>query len=225
MSKSKNNYVGFKGGQTILPKLMSHVPDSKRYFSFFFGSGGLELSQSFNDTSWIIAEKDQALRLKASTMDHVVYNDYQDIVANFDFTSDDFVFCDPPYLLNTRKSGRKYYKNEFNLEDHKKFLNIIKNCKAKVMITHPFCDLYDSFLTDWYKIDFTYMSQSGWFEDGIYLNYLSCSVALKSYKYLGCDRTERQMIKRKRENFCKKFESLSYHEKLAFLKQINCRFI
>lgn len=215
-----NNYTGNKGGQTIKPILANLIPSSRRYFSLFLGGGGLENSKEFVECNWIVSEKNPDLQLKAATSAAVVFSDYKDLIENFNFTSEDFIFCDPPYLLEKRKSGRSYYKHEFSFPEHVVFLNCIRSLKANILITHPECDLYDSMLKGWFKIPFSYMTRKGWFNDCVYLNYLHCSVELVTYKYLGNDRTTRQQIKRKRKNFISKFEKLHFHEQRAIVNDM-----
>jgi site-specific DNA-adenine methylase len=216
-----NNYVGNKGGQGIKEQLFNFVPKSERYFSLFYGMGGFENLPEFKNVNWIISEKDPELLSLASARYHDTYSDYKSIVEKYNFTSADFIFCDPPYLHSTRRNGRAYYKFEWDVYEHKEFLDYISVCGAKVLITHPSCSLYDNCLETWYKHEFRYMSRQGWFEDCIWTNFMPGYVELHDYNYLGQCRTERQQIKRQRANFVSKFNSLPYHQKIAIFKELN----
>lgn len=217
------NYPGNKGGQGIRETLFNYTPACKRYFSLFFGSGGFELRPEFKNIPWIIAEKNPKLQSIATSKDLVTFSDYRDLVANYNFTSDDFIFCDPPYIFETRKNSRRYYKNEFTIHDHEAFLNYIVPSKAKVLITHPKHKLYSTALAVWNCYTLRYMSRAGWFNDAIWCNYTPENVVLFNYNFLGNDRTTRQMIKRKRQNIIRKINALPFHEKMAIFKQLNLK--
>ena len=217
---TSRNYIGNKGGQTILPVLANLIPQSKRYFSFFLGGGGLEFSKDFKHLNWVVSDKALQSQLHASSMAKAVYKSYEALVAENKFTSDDFIFCDPPYLFSTRLSQKQYYIHEFNETDHVQFLLTIIALDSKILITHPQCELYDRYLNGWEKLNFGYQTRGGWFEDCIYVNYDWRNLPLVTYNYLGGNRTTRQQIKRKRQSLVSKFNQLSYHEQQAFLAEI-----
>jgi hypothetical protein len=215
------NYVGNKGGQGIKEQLFNFVPKSERYFSLFYGMGGFENLPEFKNVNWIISEKNPKLQSLAAASNHETYSDYRSIAEKYNFTSADFIFCDPPYLHSTRRNGKTYYKFEWDVYEHKEFLDYISGCSAKVLITHPSCSLYDNCLEAWYKHEFRYMSRQGWFEDCIWTNFIPGYVELHTYNYLGQCRTERQQIKRQRANFLSKFNSLPFHQKMAIFNELN----
>jgi site-specific DNA-adenine methylase len=215
------NYVGNKGGQGIKEQLFNFVPKSERYFSLFYGMGGFENLPEFKKVNWVISEKNQEMQLLAAASGHVTFADYRSLVERYDFTSGDFIFCDPPYLHSTRRNGRSYYKFEFDRVDHAEFLDYIRSCSGKVLITHPMCAIYDNYLKGWYKHEFRYMSRQGWFRDCIWTNFIPGFAELHTYNYLGQCRTERQQIKRRRANFVSRFNSLPFHQKMAIFKELN----
>lgn len=215
------NYVGNKGGQVIFPQLINNIPRSRRYFSLFFGAGGLEKHEVFSKTKWICSEKNTD-NLKYSTPTAaVVYNDYKVLVEQNNFTSDDFIFADPPYMFSTRAAARIYYKYEFTNDQHVEFLNYMISLNAKVMITHPINELYSSMLEPWYKVPFEYHGHKGLFKDSMWLNYNPCDIELINYEFLGVNSTDRQRIKRKRANIIEKLRALPKHELKAILLELN----
>ncbi len=219
------NYTGAKGGQTILPILANHMPKSKRYFSFFLGGGSLEFSRDFKDCKWICSDKSASVQKHFSTSAPgvTVYKSWQQLVENYVFTSDDFIFCDPPYLFETRRTGLKYYQHEFNYENHVEFLDFIGQTQAKVLVTHPKNLLYSSQLSNFRELDFTYNTRNGMFYDCMYMNYNSSTLDLVTYKYLGYNNTDRQRIKRKTNNLITKIKNLSHHERQNLLQQLNLK--
>lgn len=62
------------------------------------------------------------------------------------------LYCDPPYLHSTRVN-KAVYGAEMSLEQHKKFLALVKDCKANVCISGYASDLYDTELADWKRVE------------------------------------------------------------------------
>lgn len=74
-------------------------------------------------------------------------------------TSDVFIYADPPYLLNTRKSN--LYKNEMTDKQHIQLLNKLNLHPGKVMISAYENELYDSILVGWSKVYKNTVAESG----------------------------------------------------------------
>lgn len=71
-----------------------------------------------------------------------------EVIKRFDYP-DVFMYVDPPYLLETRTG--KQYKHEMTVEDHKKLLDLLKESKAKVMLSGYESDIYNETLNGWHK--------------------------------------------------------------------------
>lgn len=65
-------------------------------------------------------------------------------------SKDDLLYLDPPYVRDTRKSGR-LYKHEMTDDQHQKMLELVQNSKAHVVISGYDCKLYDHMLSGWNK--------------------------------------------------------------------------
>lgn len=68
-------------------------------------------------------------------------------------------YVDPPYLLETR--SKRMYACEFDNEDHERLLSILVNFKGYVILSGYQSDLYDERLSDWYKLEFHSVTESG----------------------------------------------------------------
>ena len=216
-----NNYTGNKDFSNVIHFLINRLPKSSRYFSLFFGGGGLEKSVYTAAAHFVCAEKNPAC--KKHEVDEVAtieYFDYQDLIEDNVFTRSDFIFADPPYMLSTRTTGRKYYKFEFTDQDHYTFLSSIDTIDANIMITHPECDLYNEHLSAWSKERFVYMTRAGKFEDCLYTNYQAAALELLNYDCLGVDFIDRQRIKRQRQNVVNKFMNLDDHVRRAIVRDL-----
>lgn len=65
-------------------------------------------------------------------------------------TKDVFIYCDPPYLLGTRK---KYlYKHEMSDKEHEELLKILRFHQGKVLLSGYDSDMYNDYLNGWNKV-------------------------------------------------------------------------
>ncbi|MDD7885756.1 hypothetical protein [Flavivirga sp. 57AJ16] len=212
-------YTGNKNIPGVIEFLINRLPKSERYFSLFMGGAGLENSVYTQDITFYCSEKDKE-QWKNKGKNFVIWECYRSLIEDNVFTSEDFIFADPPYMISTRRSKKKIYKNEFTVPDHIEFLNYMISSTAKIMITHPRCDLYDEKLKDWSIEEFKYMTRGGIFHDALYTNYNPADIELMNYKCLGNDFTERQAIKRQRHNIIKKFKKMNKHKKEAIIIEL-----
>ncbi|MBP0902403.1 DNA adenine methylase [Mariniflexile gromovii] len=211
-------YIGNKNVPGVIEFLINRVPKSERYFSFFTGGAGLENSVYTRDVYFTCSEKDKSLH---GIHKGFYYNDYRSVIEDNVFTSADFIFCDPPYLLKTRKSKKKLYKYDWETPEHIEFLNYIMGLKKpRIMITHPKCELYDQQLKDWSIEEFEYMTRSGIFKDGLYTNYNAADIELITYECLGDNFIERQAIKRQRKNIVNKFKNMDCKKRHAIIEEL-----
>jgi DNA adenine methylase len=70
------------------------------------------------------------------------------------------IYADPPDLLSTRTS-RKRYKYDYTDNDHKKLLGFLSELPAMVMISGYTSTLYDVRLRGWRTLEFQVMTQGG----------------------------------------------------------------
>lgn len=87
-----------------------------------------------------------AQRLKQVQIEN---DDFESVMIRFD-NPDCFIYADPPYLVETRKS-KKLYKHEMTDKDHERFLKTCLMCKSSVMISGYNSDIYNEYLSGWYK--------------------------------------------------------------------------
>jgi DNA adenine methylase len=62
-------------------------------------------------------------------------------------------YCDPPYVLKSRKTGRKYL-HEMTDEDHVELAETLRSVKGMAMVSGYRCDLYDQLYEGWRRVDF-----------------------------------------------------------------------
>ena len=124
----------------------------KTYFLFnsSFSSNGTTLSYSYQDNrAKTFFNKIQNLdfihnRLKNAIIEN---QDFEIVINKYSKFEDAFIYLDPPYF-----NKEFYYNVNFTLQDHIRLLQILKNSKAKWMISNYDNDLYNKELKDYYKI-------------------------------------------------------------------------
>ena len=71
-----------------------------------------------------------------------------DLISRFN-SRDVLVYCDPPYVLATRRG--KQYRCEMTDNDHLQLLDTLKKHKGPVLISGYQSPMYDSELADWHR--------------------------------------------------------------------------
>ncbi len=134
---------------------------------------------------------------------------------------DTLIYADPPYIRETRSSGRKIYAHEFDtVEEHRALLERLASMGCMVAITgyrHP---LYDSMLAGWRLVTFTAQSHGGQRTECLWTNYPQ-PTELHDYRYLGANFRERERIKRKKLRWVAKLRRMNPLERWALLDAIN----
>lgn len=141
--------------------------------------------------------------------------------ATHETASEAFVFCDPPYVLSERASGR-IYECELTDEDHQRFIGTVTTINAaryRVMICGYACDLYAA-LDPWESIDHRVPTRGGLQDERIWMNYKK-PVQLHDYQYIGDGRRSRERIRRRQKNWHEQLMQMSEQERLAMLEVLN----
>ena len=136
------------------------------------------------------------------------------------FTGKELVYCDPPYLRETRKKCYPLYKYEYTYEQHVELLEVIKNLPCMVMISGYRSKLYREFLKDWHTHFFRAATHNGTAVEWVWMNY-SPPEKLHDYRYLGNTFRERERIKRKSKRWVAKLKLMPVLERQALLSAIH----
>lgn len=217
-----SSYPGRK--KTLFQWIVNRIPPHKCYFELFCGSAYIALNKKpaplrnvINDISPnLIAVLDydgsNQQKISMSAMD-IIQSDV--IPAD----KDSFVYLDPPYPIEARKSQKRLYKFEMSMDDHQKLLMSILPAKFNCMISTNDNQLYRSMLQSWNCEQITMQTRGGPTKELIYYNYEKPTI-LHQYDYLGENFTERQRIKRKIYRHAKRLMSMPVAERNAIVDLI-----
>jgi DNA adenine methylase len=143
--------------------------------------------------------------------------DAVEFLKSYHFTGNELVYCDPPYLRETRRnSRRKYYRYEYTVDQHHDLLEVIKVLPCMVMISGYESELYKEKLKDWYTHKFQSRVRGGVNTEWVWMNY-PAPVELHDYRYLGTNYRDRERFKRIKENWLSRLKSLPILERQALL--------
>lgn len=143
----------------------------------------------------------------------LVCADAAEFLSDFRFSGTGLVYADPPYLLETRKSRRKLYRNEYSAAQHEELLVALKALPCKVMISGYRSGLYDALLADWEVVEFGGVTQAGGAREILWMNFEPGE--LHDYRFVGTNFRERERIKRKQERWTNRLLSLPPAERRA----------
>ena len=156
----------------------------------------------------------------------VIHGDALEIVNQWAWGNADhlhtLIYCDPPYLQETRSSKRAIYRcNLSRTEEHIKLLEILKNLPCMVMLSGYRSRLYDSIIGHWRRMDFQTRNRAGTpTVETIWMNF-PAPLELHDYRYLGQGFRERERIKRKRDRWKARLLKMSTLERQAVVSAIN----
>lgn len=137
-------------------------------------------------------------------------------LASYPFTGAELVYCDPPYMHETR--GRTdLYRFEMDDRQHAALLKVIKTLPCRVMISGYWTRRYDAALKDWNSVTFQAMTRGGRpATEWLWFNFPE-PVALHDYRYLGEDFRARERIKRKKQRWVNRLQTMPTLERRALL--------
>jgi len=135
-------------------------------------------------------------------------------LAEYAFTGRELLYCDPPYLLHTRTSGRRY-RYDYEGQDHVELLALLKAVPCPVILSGYPSALYDEQLADWRTLEVQVMNQAGVRTEKLWLNFTPDR--LHWARYAGKNFTDRQRIKRKAESWASRYQAMPRAERVAVL--------
>jgi DNA adenine methylase len=142
-----------------------------------------------------------------------------DFLRSYSFTGSELVYCDPPYMHETRTRSNQY---RFELTDaqHRELLQVLASLKCKVIVSGYWTNLYSQKLKGWTTASFQTMTRGGRpATEWLWMNFAE-PVALHDYRYLGCNFRERERIKRKKSRWVSRLGRMEVLERRALLAAI-----
>lgn len=215
-----NAYFGSKATSGLCQPLIAMMPPHSVYIETHLGGGA------------IMRRKPAALRNIGIDLDPAAIEGFRcdypvelvcgcchDFLLNYPFDGSELVYCDPPYLTSVRKSPQRYrYRYDYGHCDHERLLEILKSLPCQVMISGYGSELYDSSLSGWNSIALQVMNQAGVVTERIWFNFTPDRVHW--CRFAGRNFTDRQRIRRKAQNWGRRYRGMPPAERVAVLAEI-----
>lgn len=222
------NYPGAKDTQHVYKTIINNIPKTEYFEELFAGSAAITFEllkvkvlpylTKLNDLNQKVIDE-----LKVKFENQCVFYTCCDALEYLELFGNDnterVYFLDPPYKHETRPGNEKLYEHEMTDNDHVKLLQTVLQTKGKFMIIHPKCDLYDTMLKDWRKVEIKIRYHKKTSIECLYMNYPE-PTELQTYAYLGKDCWDRQRIKRKASSIVEKFKKMPVLERNYVLNEL-----
>ena len=131
------------------------------------------------------------------------------------------MFCDPPYVMSQRATGR-IYEHELSDADHERLVGTVTRidaAKALIMVCGYPSDLYAG-LAGWLRIHHRVPTRRGLQDERIWLNYQKPE-RLHDYQFIGDCRRSRERIRRRQRNWLNQLRAMEPRERAAMLDSLN----
>ncbi len=216
-------YSEGKGQYGIYQRIINLMPPHEVYIETYLGGGGImrnKLSAERNIGIEIDPKVIEVWRKDNSLEIELIHGDAISYLQSYEFTGNELIYCDPPYVRETRKKRVKIYKYEYTVEQHTELLEVIKTLPCKVMISGYESTLYKESLKGWHSHVFQAGCHHGMGTEWLWMNY-PAAVELHDYRYLGDTFRQREKIKKKTNVWVRKFQSMPVLERQTLLRAIN----
>jgi hypothetical protein len=218
--RSRNTYPGGKGGSGVYQKLINLIPPHETYIETHLGGGAIMKKKgAAKKNIGIDIDPEVAKRWNGVPGVIVINTDATRFLKEYQFRGREFVYADPPYLMETRKSG-KLYNFEYTDDQHIELLDVLVDLPCMVMVSGYWSDLYAKRLKEWNVRLFEAATRQGLATEWVWFNYPD-PVELHDYSFLGDTFRDRERIKRKRQRWVKRLMSMSALERNALLESLN----
>jgi DNA adenine methylase len=222
------NYPGGKNGGGAFHTLINLMPPHTTYIEPFLGSGAVMRHKRAAVVNIGLDLDPDAIRLATAggivksgdgSSLEIHRGDGIEFLENWTAAPSDLVYCDPPYIMGTRRGGA-LYRYEMTDADHRRLLTIINRLRCMVMISGYYSELYARRLAKWNSIQYQAMTRGGRLAtEWVWFNF-PAPVALHDYRFLGQGFRERERITRKKKRWAKRLAAMPMLERRAMLAAI-----
>lgn len=211
-------YPGGKAASGVYQTLINQIPRHATYIETHLGGGAiLRLKRRAQRNIGIDVDSCVIANWQEMTGVEIVRNDAVAFLRDFPFHGDEFVYSDPPYIRDSRRSNRALYRHEYSTEQHEALLDQLTGLPCAVMVSGYANPLYENRLRDWRCLAFQVRTRSGaWATETAWMNYPE-PTELHDYRYLGDDFRERERIRRRVGRWKARLDALPHRERNAVL--------
>lgn len=216
-------YPGGKNGSGVYQAIINQFPPHRTYIEPFLGGAAImrmklpALASIGIDIDADVVRKSAGLEIPNLEL---LNEDALSFLKSYAWQGDEVVYCDPPYLLETRRCKHNIYRHEMGTKaEHLKLLRVLKSIRSNIAISGYWSELYASELQGWRTLSFQTSNRGGRAIEWLWMNYPP-PVMLHDYRYLGKTFRERERIKRKQQRWKARLAKMPDLERYALLSAI-----
>lgn len=218
--------TGSKGAAGAWQRIVSIMPEHRVFIEAFAGGAAVTRHKRPAEQT-ILIERDPytAEELRAAMCDResvtvIAGNAFEVLAPSMLDPAEVVLYCDPPYLLGTRKTpGRIYYKFDWSDADHVRFLDWISAARCPVIISGYYSELYAARLAAWRTFSFGVATRRGRAVEHVWCNFQEPK-KLHETGHVGQSFTDRQRIKRKAARWVRMLRAMPAAERAAVREAI-----
>lgn len=211
-------YFGSKATSGLCQPIIALMPPHDTYIETHLGGGAIMQRKPPALRNIGIDLNEQALaKFQCAYPVQLIQGCAHRFLTDYEYRGRELVYCDPPYLQETRTSGRRY-RFDYEEQDHLELLEVLKKVPCPVILSGYPSALYDEQLTDWQSLELQVMNQAGVRTEKLWFNFIPNRVHW--VRYAGRNHTHRQCIKRKAESWGRRYRALPAGERLAVLSAL-----
>lgn len=213
-----SGYFGSKAASGLFQNIIAMMPPHDTYVETHLGGGAImKRKPPATDNIGIDIDPEALSQFKCSYPVHLVNGCAHHYLAHRDYSGTELIYCDPPYLRETRTSRRKY-RFEYTGQDHNALLELLRTLPCNIILSGYPSSLYDDLLSDWHTIELQAMTRGGVRTEKLWYNF---DIDRRHWSsYAGKNFTDRQRIKRKAQRWGRNYRALPNAERLAVLAAI-----
>ena len=208
-------YFGSKATSGLCQAIIAMMPPHDTYIESHLGGGAIMKRKPPALRNIGIDLDPQAIaNFKCSYPVELINGCAHGLLADYDYQGSELIYSDPPYLMCSRSSGRRY-RFDYDEQDHVQLLEVLKRLPCQVIVSGYPSAFYDELLVGWRSVELQVMNQGGVRTEKLWFNFSVDRVYWASYA--GKNFTDRQRVKRKAANWGKRYQALPRAERLAVL--------
>lgn len=209
------SYFGSKATSGLCQAIIAMMPPHDTYIETHLGGGAIMQRKAPALRNIGIDLNRRALeRFRGEYAVELIHGCAHRFLAEREYQGRELVYCDPPYLKTTRSSSRRY-RYDYEEPDHVELVGLLKSLPCAVMLSGYPSALYDELLSGWQSVEVQVMNQAGVRTEKLWFNFTVDRVHWA--RFAGRNHTHRQSIKRKAENWGRRYQGLPPAERLAVL--------
>jgi site-specific DNA-adenine methylase len=208
-------YFGSKATSGLCQAIIAMMPPHDTYIESHLGGGAIMKRKPPALHNIGIDLNPKALaKFECSYPVQLINDCAHRFLSDYEYQGTELIYSDPPYLLSTRTSGRRY-RFDYDEADHIELVELLKRLPCHVMLSGYPSALYDKLLDGWRSLELQVMNQGGVRTEKIWFNFPVDRLHWAGYA--GKNFTDRQRVKRKAANWAKRYQALPRAERLAVL--------